>query len=82
MQLRDRSGAQRTCLLFFAFARRAFAAARLAFRARADRCSAVIVWSDRFPPIRPPLAPCFLKYWRTSAGSFFTVRPILPPLWS
>jgi hypothetical protein len=70
------------CGVFFAFARRALAAARPAFRARAERCSAVMVCSDRFPPMRPPLAPCSLKNLRTSAGSFFTVGVILPPLWS
>ena len=40
---------------------RAAAAAALAFFARATRCADVIVSRERFPPIRPPFAPCSRK---------------------
>ena len=53
----------------------------LAFFPLAARCAAVIVSKDLLPPIRPPLAPCSLKNWKTSNGSFFIVRHILTPLW-
>jgi hypothetical protein len=45
--------------------------AATALRARSERCSGVMVTRDRFPPILPPSAPCFLKNSRTSGGSFF-----------
>jgi hypothetical protein len=53
-----------------AFAFRDLAAALLAFRALAVRCSAVIVSNDRLPPLRPPRAPCCPKNSKTLDGSF------------
>ena len=58
-------------MLRLAFARRAAAAARLAFWARADRWAGVIAAAARAPPIRPPFAPCCRKYSSTSAGNRF-----------
>jgi hypothetical protein len=53
----------------FFFAALAFAIrASTAFFALADRSLAVIVSSDRFPPIRPPFAPWSRRYARTLSG--------------
>jgi len=49
--------------------------AATALFARSERCSGVMVSSDRLPPILPPIlppfAPCLRKYSNTSGGSFF-----------
>lgn len=37
-----------------------------------------MVSRERFPPMRPPLAPCFLKKARTAAGSLFAMRHLNP----
>ena len=79
--MRDATRFRTVPFVFSALTFLASAAALLAFFALAARCAAVIVSKDLLPPIRPPLAPCSLKNWRTSNGSFFIVRHILTPLW-